>query len=218
MPKNKKLIDITGQRFGRLTVIRQDGNSKNGSAQWLCICDCGNVKTIRGCNLRFGQTQSCGCYQKEQAKRFGNVYKPTHGHSRERLYRVWKSMLHRCNSIHSSSYDNYGARGIKVCDEWKDYETFKEWAINHGYAEKLSIDRINVNGNYCPENCKFSSMKEQANNKRSNHFIEIDGVTKTIAQWAEYSGLPQSTIYQRVKVGKTGADILKPKRGAANGR
>lgn len=214
----RQLIDLTGKRFGRLTVIRQDGNTKNGSAKWLCICDCGNHKTIKGVNLRNGQTTSCGCYQKEQVMRFGNVYKPTHGHSRERLYRVWKSMLHRCLSVHSSSYDSYGGRGIKVCEEWREYDVFKEWALNNGYSEGLSIDRIDVNGNYCPDNCKFSTTKEQANNKRSNVFVEINGESKTIAQWAEYAGLPYETVRQRIKVGKTGADILKPKRGAANGR
>ncbi len=215
MAKNKRLIDLTGQRFGRLTVIRQDGNNKNGSARWLCICDCGKVKTVTGVNMRIGQTQSCGCYQKEQARRFGNIYTPTHGHSREKLFRVWKSMLHRCYSEHSSSYKNYGERGIFVCDEWHEYETFKSWALQNGYAEGLSIDRIDVNGNYCPDNCKFSTIKEQANNKRNNHLVEIDGVTKTIAQWADYAGLSYSTVAQRVAVGKTGSDIIKPKRGAA---
>lgn len=163
--------------------------------------------------MRKGLTLSCGCYQKEQARKYSNTFTTKHGHSREKLFHIWISILHRCYNPHSTSYKNYGERGIKVCDEWHDYETFKKWALDNGYTQGLSIDRIDVNGNYCPENCKYSTQKEQANNKRNNHLIEIDGVTKTISQWADFSNLPYYLVYQRVRLGKTGKDIIKPKRG-----
>ena len=167
-----KMIDITGQKFGRLTAIKPifDGRRYD----WLCECECGNTCTKSGVSLRNGQAKSCGCLHSEQLSNRNKI----HGHSSERLYRVWKGMKTRCYIPSHKSYKDYGGRGIKVCDEWcKDYSVFREWSIENGYDEtakfgECTIDRIDVNGDYCPTNCRWVDLKTQANNKR------IDGHKK----------------------------------------
>ena len=189
-----KVIDITGQRFGRLTVLKFDRQDSFRQYMWTCKCDCGNVVSIRGYSLRSGNTQSCGCIQKETTIKF----RQTHGQKKTRLYNTWQSMKQRCSTPSVSCYKYYGGRGIKVCEEWQKFEPFYHWAINNGYADNLTIDRINVNGNYEPSNCRWITLKEQQMNTRRNHYITLNGETKTLKEWAEQLGINHTTLLGRL--------------------
>ena len=177
----RKAIDLTGQTFGRLTVIGRSESENKKTALWLCKCDCGNVTKVRTDHLRKGQTKSCGC--------FSNEYRVKHGGcrrvKRDRLYITLHHMIQRCYNPKAKEYKNYGGRGITMCDEWKDYHSFKEWALNNGYRDDLTIERIDVNGNYCPENCTWIPREEQALNKRSS--VKYLGVCES--EWAKRLGV-----------------------------
>ena len=205
---NEYFIDLTGQRFGRLVVLERAENDKRGNAKWLCQCDCGNKKIIMGQSLRAGKTRSCGCLLSECSKiRLSNIA-TKHGYSGTKIYGVYRAMVERCTKPQNKSFKNYGGRGIAVCDEWlKDRERFFNWAMANGYKEGLQIDRIDVNGNYCPENCRFATNKVNANNLRKNIKLEFGGETHTLSEWAEITGISYITIYQRFKEGKPAAEI-----------
>ena len=191
------MIDLSGQRFGRLTVVRKADN-KNGRVAWLCVCDCGKETIVSSDKLRQGRTQSCGCLSVELT-----VARSTkHGMSHTRLFKIWTAMLERCEYTKSINYQNYGGRGVTVCPEWREsFETFRDWSLANGYAHNMSIDRLDVNGNYCPENCRWATRKEQANNKRNSRLIACNGEEHTLAQWGEKTGLSVSVIHQRLKRG-----------------
>lgn len=158
-----KINNLVGKQFGRLTVIKYDGSNKNGRALWLCQCDCGNTKTILGSSLLNGSTLSCGCYNKELVKKT-NI---KHNKSYSKLYKVWQGMKTRCYNKNFIYYCNYGGRGITICKEWlNDFEIFYKWAISNGYKEGLTIDRINNDGNYEPNNCRWITRAEQNRNQR----------------------------------------------------
>lgn len=203
-PKIRK--DLTGQRFGRLTVVEPYYDEHN-HLRWLCECDCGNTTIVYSNNLTRGNTLSCGCLNKEiNAARLTK-----HGGRGTRLYEIWKNMRKRCNNPHDPAYENYGGRGICICKEWDDFATFRDWAESNGYADDLTIDRMDVNGNYEPDNCRWATYGEQANNTRSNRRITFDGKTLTIAEWSTELGIPASTISNRLdKLNWTVAEALNP--------
>lgn len=190
-------IDLTGQRFGRLLVIEQvPGYTKD--TRWVCRCDCGKIVEVRRQSLRKGNTTSCGCYHREIA---GGNFK-THGLSHTKLHHIWEGMKHRCNYESDVGYYKYGARGIRVCDEWlNDFKAFYDWAIQNGYEDGLTIDRINNEEGYCPENCRWATLIEQANNTRSNHRIVCRGEEHTLTEWSRISGIKPATIRNRLRSG-----------------
>lgn len=167
-----KLIDLTGRRFGRLTVLRRVP-PKNKRTLWLCVCDCGGTTITDSYNLRAGHTMSCGCVQRERTSKANK----THGEShRTRLYTIWNSMKNRCYQKSYHAYKHYGGRGIHVCSEWlNSYTAFRDWSLTHGYADDLTIDRIDIDGDYCPENCRWATMAEQNQNKRAPNGYKIEG-------------------------------------------
>ena len=191
-------------KYGRLTIT---GNyelrkaSKNNIAYFECICDCGNIIWARGSNIRYGSTRSCGC-------RVGQKYK--HNSSKTRLYRIWNNMRSRCNAPKIASYKNYGARGISVCEEWSGKDgvvNFCEWSMNNGYEEGLQIDRIDNDGIYCPQNCRWVTPHENSLNRRVSLKAEYKGQVKTLMEFAEEFNIPYKTLFCRIKY--LGWDIEK---------
>lgn len=158
-----KYEDLTGKRFGRLTVVKRSGTSKSRCPTWLCKCDCGTEKTINGSSLKREHIKSCGCYRREYMRNVA-ISKTKHGHSRHPLAKTHSAMIHRCKDRSNPSYPRYGGRGIYVCDEWQDYETFFQWAMCNGYKEGLQIDRIDNDGPYAPWNCRFVTARDNMNN------------------------------------------------------
>ena len=190
------MIDITGKRFGRLVVKCKSHKDKRGEWHWLCVCDCGNEKTVSGNKLRSGNTKSCGCLQTEF--RSSGIRK-THGMTESRLYVSWCNMKSRCNNERNIMFKSYGGRGISVCREWESsFDIFMKWAISNGYKDGLTLDRIDVNGNYQPNNCRWIPSSEQTLNTRRNHLITAFGETKTIKEWADSSGIKYDTIERRI--------------------
>lgn len=207
-----KSVDLTGQKFGRLTVLSKTNKRQHRYIVWLCQCDCGNIKEINGKHLRSGRIKSCGCLQRELALNIGEKNK-THGKTKTRLYHVWRDMKQRCNNPTETAYKNYGGRGIKVCEEWNDFENFYNWAINNGYDDKAegrscTLDRIDVNGNYCPENCRWVDATVQANNRRSNRLIKAFDKEMTVAQWSKLTGINKDTLRKRLNSGWSAEDSL----------
>lgn len=193
-----KCIDMTGQKFGRLTVICRTENyiTPKGTkfSQWICKCECGNTCIARVNDLKFGRIKSCGCLHKELAKQ----RRTKHSLSGTKLYMIWKSMKQRCSNQNNKDYPNYGERGIKVCDEWsRDFQAFYDWSTQNGYIEGLSIDRIDTNGNYEPVNCRWITIKQQANNLRKNINITFNGTTHTLSEWSDITGIKYKTLMQR---------------------
>ena len=194
--------DLTGQRFGRLAVVGRAPNDSHGRTKWKCVCDCGEITTPMAYHLKRGTTQSCGCLSREIS-----IAKNTkHGKSSSKLYSVWADMKDRCENKNNPAFENYGGRGVAVCDEWREFKPFLEWALANGYEEsaergKCTLDREDNDGNYEPSNCRWITMKAQGNNRRNNHMVTYNGETNTLAQWAELLGMSASTLYTRVSRG-----------------
>lgn len=201
-----KLIDLTGQRFGRLTVVERAAQTNDGKATWVCVCDCGNRCVVIGALLRNKHTRSCGCLEKEVKKEGTNK---KHGKCYTRLHGIWRGMKKRCYCSNAENYKHYGGRGITICDEWlHDFQAFWDWSMANGYADNLSIDRINGDGNYEPSNCRWVTQREQTNNLRTNHYITFRGETFTLAQWREKQGVTKGLYDNRVKRGWTPEEAL----------
>lgn len=192
-------INMVGKTFGKLTVIRKAFTDKRGEIKWLCNCECGNETVVLGSNLRTGNTVSCGCVVAENKIIFGQMNR-RHGQSKDRIFRIWTGIRKRCNNPNTRSYSRYGGRGIKICERWNIFENFYE-DMKTGYSDDLTIDRINVNGNYEPSNCRWATWTGQARNKTNNRLISIDGTIKTSTEWGEISGTNPATINYRVKKG-----------------
>lgn len=192
--------DLTGRRFGRLVVTKRI--IKNNKGFWLCVCDCGKIVLMREkTELLSGRRKSCGCYNRDRITKHGDSYSA--------LYSVWHSMKVRCYTKTSIPYKNYGGRGITVCEKWRnDYTAFRDWALGHGYAKGLTLDRIDNNGNYTPENCRFVDMRTQSNNRRSTRHISYKGITQSVAEWGRTLGVRPELILDRLKKNWPLADAL----------
>ncbi len=198
-----KVFDgIIGQTFGRLTVIDRAPNNKRGWSVWNCRCACGNSKCVSANSLKSGNTSSCGCLRKELLV----ARSETHGMHGTPVYIVWCNMRNRCNNHKNHSYKNYGGRGIKVCKRWGSFEKF---LTDMGERpEGKCIERIDNNGGYTPENCRWATARQQANNKRNNHLVTYNGATLTLAQWGRKTGIRDRTLYDRLKSGWSAHNAL----------
>ena len=206
-----KLINIIGHKFGKLVVVEKI-NDKNQRVKYKCKCNCGNIVLVDSYNLRHGIANPCDCSQKKQNGVYNAAYK--HGGSKTRLYSIWQGMLNRCRNPNVNRYDHYGGRGISVCNDWNDFVAFQNWALSNGYSAELSIDRIDVNGDYCPENCRWVDTQTQSNNKTTSRIIEFNGECHNVAEWSIITGINRGTIQSRLQRGWSVARALSnPHRG-----
>jgi hypothetical protein len=203
MPARKNLV---GQKFGRWSVTAYGGPGTSG-ATWVCECECGTARRVNANSLLAGSSLSCGCLAKEVASE-----RTTHGHTKggkhSATFTAWHSMTARCTSVKHPSFGNYGGRGIKVCDSWKSFGGF---LADMGEKPKgTTLDRIDSNGDYCKENCRWVSMRENSNNRRNNRLLTLHGKTHTVSQWAALTGIKESTIRVRLHRGASDEEALRP--------
>ncbi len=204
MANNQFFKDMKGQIISKLQVLNRVENDRFGNAMWLCKCECGNEVIVKGANLRNGKTKSCGCYNKEVKRNL------THGMSGTKIYKRWLGMKGRCNNKDNTAYANYGGRGITICDEWLDVENFINWATSNGYREDLTLERLDVNSNYNPENCVWVTRTQQNRNTRRNIKETINGTTYTLAEIARKVGVTRGSIYNWYhKEGLRGEELIK---------
>lgn len=200
--------DLTGQKFGYLTVLEKAGSDpKRAELRWLCKCECGNLTIVPSYRLRHGGVTSCGCHQ------FDRNFCSQKAKNNPRLWRIYRGMRTRCSNPNYPYFHRYGGRGIKVCDEWMTFDSFCDWALENGFdpnakPSEMSIDRIDLNGDYCPSNCRFATAVEQANNKSTNRMITAYGETKTMAEWARFVGLKRATLARRIENGWSAEEAL----------
>jgi hypothetical protein len=209
--------DISNKKFGRLTAVKKVGKDDHGNSKWLCNCKCGEKTIVIIQSLTSGNTKSCGCLKNEIF--LDNITK--HGKTKRghknRLHNIWKLMRQRCSNPNASKYEIYGGKGIKVCDEWQVYINFHNWAIANGYKDNLTLDRIENDGDYCPENCRWATYKEQNLNTSSNNKITFRGITKTITQWGRELEVNYMTLYGRLSRGwSVEKTFTEPIRGREN--
>lgn len=193
-------IDMTGMRYGRLTAMKRVKNSKNGQTMWQFKCECGKEIVTTGWAARSGHTTSCGCFLSETTASL----KYSHGMARTRIYKIYQKMKERCYKETDKSYSRYGGRGISICDDWSGengFDNFYKWSIKNGYSEDLTIDRMDNDGNYEPNNCRWTNAIVQANNRRNNRFVTYKGQTKTISEWSKETGISSATIRARLNKG-----------------
>lgn len=204
------LVEMAGQKFNRMLVIERAGTSKDRKALWKCRCDCGIEKIVSGRDLRCGHVKSCGCFgielRNERIKnsrgkpRLNHKGHYTHEMSNESIYGVWRGIKSRCNNPNQSAYKNYGARGIKVCDKWLKFENFYA-DMGSTYKKGLTIERVDNNDGYSPENCVWKPREEQNKNRRSNRIYTVNGITGNIAELSRVFHITYSTVYERLTLG-----------------
>lgn len=194
LKKDEWFRDLTGQKYGRLTAVECCGENAHHNPLWLCKCECGGTVVCSASALQGGHKRTCGCFEEEHP----NVLKRTpHGKRHTRLYSIWSMMKNRCSD---KSVKNYGGRGISICEEWKqNFEAFYEWAMNNGYSDDLTIDRIDNDGNYCPENCRWATVKEQARNRRTNHHVQYKGKDYVLTDLATELNVSRNTALRRAE-------------------
>lgn len=197
-----KIYDLTGQKFGRWTVLEFSHVNEKHFSMWKCKCECGTIRVVCGINLVHNASKSYGCLQREISKRNKTKHgRLKHCGTEPRLYRIWKSMKARCRKeyVGRKNYEDYAGKGIEVCEEWaNDYSIFEKWALENGYQEHLTIDRIDNSKNYSPDNCRWATYKEQANNTKRNRYLTYKGETHTFAEWAKIKGFAYRTLYDRI--------------------
>lgn len=204
-----RALDLTGQRFGKLVVIKCVGR-KRTHKNYLCQCDCGNLHEVTSPDLKSGRVNSCGCLRREIRIQKNT----THNLRKHRLFSIWANMKSRCYNPNTDHYSSYGARGIRVCEEWlNDFQAFYDWAMKNGYRDDLTIDRIEVNGNYEPGNCRWATSKRQANNTRRCVKVILNGETKTLSEWCDLLGINYRTVQDRRRRGWKIEDALLTRVG-----
>lgn len=199
-----KYTDITNKKFNRLTALERVYCNRQKKMAWNCLCECGNYIVATYHQLNSNNTKSCGCLNNEKVLERNT----THNESKTRLYSIWVGMRQRCNNPNKKSYNDYGGRGIRVCSDWDDYINFKNWAMSNGYSDVLTIERIDPNGNYEPNNCTWISKSEQAKNRTNCNFLTFDGKTQTVSDWARELNISRSTINNRLRKGWTIDKVL----------
>ncbi len=201
-PTHPNFRDIEGMQFGRL-FVRSYAGKRNGRVMWECLCECGTFKVISSGSITMGHAKSCGCLAVDAKKKgqLALVKRNTrHMLSNSHEHRTWVRMRWRCTNPNCDSYPHYGGRGIRICERWSVFENFLA-DVGNAPSKTHSIDRIDVNGNYCPENCRWATPMEQCNNRRSSRFLTHDGQTKTVTEWARYLGVDKGTIFARLRLG-----------------
>jgi hypothetical protein len=198
-----RFIDLTGQRFGRLLVLKRDANDSAGSVCWQCMCDCETLFVTRSNSLQSGRTQSCGCLRQELIAQLNK----THAATNSREYRAWQDMKTRCYNSNRPMYVYYGGRGISVCARWQ--RSFAAFLLDMGPCpDGYTLERRENADNYEPDNCRWATSMEQANNTRRNVFLEFDGKRQTVAQWARELGMSPYTLYDRLRRNWELRDVL----------
>jgi len=209
--RGNRFLDITNIRFGKLIAIKEVGKNKSNQYMWECLCDCGKKSIVSSSNLVRNNTKSCGC--------FGDSYLAnktrTHGMSSTRMFKIWVGIRKRCTNKKCIAFKDYGGRGIKVCERWQDFNNFY-LDMKNSYSDKLTLDRIDTNGDYEPSNCRWATNKMQSNNRRNNVFINLNGVVKTVSEWADLSGVSSKRISHRVKNGWDAYDAIYKKSITSN--
>lgn len=195
---NYNSLDLIGKRIGKLTIVEKTEERKHNSVLWRAVCDCGGERLISSNQFKYKKVKSCGCTRK--------------GYRNTRIYVIWSNMIQRCTNSKRPEYKNYGGRGISVCEEWKNPIAFIEWGFDNGYKDDLTIERIDVNGNYEPNNCTWKNYSEQAQNKRNVIKTEINGELLSLREIANKYDFSRTTIYERYKSGKRDKELIKRKK------
>lgn len=212
----RKVIDMTGYKTGRIKVVEQAGKNKRGNILWRYECSCGGGGVATADAIR--RMKSCGCIRKEKGKEFFHNYNITHGESRTRIYIIWGNMINRTSNKKNKDYKNYGGRGITVCEEWKDYLTFKKWALENGYSDTLTLDRIDNDKGYYPGNCRWTDKETQNNNKQQSRKLEYKGEIKSVEQWAKEYNINRGTLVNRLNKGMSIKEALETPIKGGNGK